>query len=465
MSNLLVLIIITLYHRFVKFFVRLSQKLIVGIFILDILQVLLYNSRQILGHSTIKKSTDWEVFMIVKFKMTNFLSFLNPITLDMTANQYFKEMQDTLIIGSDNKKYLRSVGVYGANATGKSNLYFGLHFFRLIVINSMNKPNSTEKPILSRCYLPYAFSDKDDNIVFELTAQIKGNEYTYGFEYNDSEICREWLYSSSLTTKRKTSLINRDKVIRLGASVRQECDIFKTQIPSHGLALTFYSSLNLETTVFTDVFEAIDNMIFYDPDDNRDILESILPLVIDNEKERLLLFLSSIDSGIIDIEYEEYSNINKKEFITYHVGENNKKYGINLYNESLGTIKSIIVFIHIMHALHTNGLLVADEIDSELHPKLMEHFIKMFNNDKSTAQLLYTAHDPYMLNADRIRRDQALFISKDRFGHSSINPMRRDEKHSVRKDASYIDDYLQGKYSSIPTYTDHYTSAKNHESD
>ena len=269
--------------------------------------------------------------MLAQFSMKNVLSFKDETILDLTSIPAYKEHPYNLIIGT-NDRFVRTAAIYGANASGKSNLYNGIQLFQKIVVNSMNIVDATEDNVLKTYYSPFAFELENEPSEYQIVICSYDKEYTYGFEFNDTIILSEWLYKKDYTSNRKSIILERaDKDITIGASIIRECDKYKKQIPPETLALTFFSKLSLHTEVFQDVFSEISRMMIVDTGyyENPRIMDRLLPDIINNNKNELIRFLTVIDTGIKDISYE---NIDKKtEFFTYHKDKDKKDYRLNLY--------------------------------------------------------------------------------------------------------------------------------------
>ena len=386
--------------------------------------------------------------MIVQFSMKNVLSFKDEAVLDMSSIPAYKEHNYNLIILGNGDKLLRVAAVYGANASGKSNLYLGMRMFQDIVINSMNNVGDIEDKVLERCYQPFAFEDAAENSEFQIILSDDNAEYKYGFEFNSKQIVGEWLYKRDYSTNRTSTFVERDcKDISIGASIRRECDKYKEQVPKEALALTFFSRLNLKTSIFRRVFDEIRGMMIVDTGfyENNRVIEKYLPDVIDSNKIDLLSFLTAIDTGIKDISYE---TVDKKiVFYTTHIGRDKKKHSINLYNESHGTLKSIIIYIFASSVIAKNGSMIVDELNVKLHPLLLKFIVDLFYNQDSRAQLIYTTHDTTLMDKKFFRRDQIWFVQKDEYGYSTLSAL---SDFKVRSDASFEKDYLSGVYGGIP---------------
>jgi AAA15 family ATPase/GTPase len=120
-------------------------------------------------------------------------------------------------------------------------------------------------------------------------------------------------------------------------------------------------------------------------------------------------------------------------------------------NESLGTQKFYTIAPFILKAIETGLPLIIDELEAQLHPKLTKQIIEIFNNPETNpknAQLLAITHDTNLLSAKLFRRDQILFVEKDKYGASHLYSLA--EFKGVRNDASFENDYLMGRYGAVP---------------
>lgn len=386
--------------------------------------------------------------MLVQFKAKNVLSFKDEVTLDLAAINAYKEHSDNLIDIGIGERFLKVAAIYGANASGKSNLYLAMAYFQRIIMESLNNVNDGEEMVIQELYRPYKFDEEKENSEFEIIVIREGYEYRYGFEYNSRNIVEEWLYRKNLNTKRSVNIFERfGEQIVFGASVRKECEVYKEQIPTETLTLSFFNRLKVKTDLFHIVFSAImDTLVvptsFYEDFGN---LETFLPIVIDQEKDKLIEFLSAIDTGIRDIRYDDSEK--NVSFFTYHRGKNGKDYELGLYEESEGTIKSIILYIYARLSIINNKSMFVDELNIKLHPLLLKFIIDLFYDETSSAQLIYTTHDTTLMDKKFFRRDQIYFVQKDEFGLSSLSSL---SDFKVRSDASFEKDYLAGVYGGIP---------------
>ena len=319
---------------------------------------------------------------------------------------------------------------------------WALQLFRRIVSQSLNNVDDGAESVLKKCSKPFSFEENKGNSEFEIVQILRDEEYQYGVEYNSEKIVMEWLYRKSLKTNRKVTIFERTmQKVNLGVYVRKKCEAYKDQIPPETLLLSFFNKLKLKTDIFKTVYSGITDVLVFMSDDYEDtrFLDALLPKVIDGKKEKLLEFLTAIDIGIKDITYKEKETL----FFTFHKGADGELYPLNLYDESEGTIKSIMLFIHAHMAIINDYVLVMDELNVKLHP----FFIDLFYDNNSMAQLIYTTHDTTLMDKKFFRRDQIWFVQKDELGHSELCAL---SDFKVRSDASFEKDYLAGVYGGIP---------------
>ncbi len=386
--------------------------------------------------------------MIVQFSLKNVLSFKDKAVLDMTAIPAYKEHRYNLAEMGNGEALLKVAAIYGANASGKTNFYFGMEVFRRIVTRSLDVVGETEEHVLEHAYMPFAFEEKRTPSEFQIVVCNDRAELTYGFEYDRERIVSEWFYRKDFHTKRTSVILERDvDGIHLGSSVRRECDKYGEQIPCETLALTFFGRLKLKAQVFRELFVEIQKMLVIDTNafENKRVIRTLLPSIIDKEKQGLLEFLAAIDVSIRDISYKMVDE--QIVFFSTHRGKDGKDYLLNLFSESQGTIKSIVIYIFASTVIQQNGTLIVDELNVKLHPLLLKFIIDLFYQEDSKAQLIYTTHDTTLMDKKFFRRDQIWFVDKDVDGYSRLTAL---SDYKVRPDASFEKDYLAGVYGGIP---------------
>lgn len=392
--------------------------------------------------------------MLVQFMLKNVLSFKEETILDMTAVPAYKEHEYNLIKHGD-ENFLKVAAIYGANASGKSNLHQAWNFFQSIVVESFNNTvdnvGDHRLSAIAKYYVPFSFEEAPGNSEFQIIFIDDIFEYRYGFEYNASQIVSEWLYRRNENTRRTSTIFERTAdTINLGASVRRECDKYKEQVPNDTLALSFFNKLTLKTDLFNTVYTytTLNTQVIKSNNyESIDALKGFLPKILSakKSKEKLLSFLSSIDTGIRDLNFDDRDKDIR--FYTKHLGKDGALHSLDLYAESEGTIKSIMIYIFVQRAIANNKSLFVDELNTKLHPLLLKYIIDLFYEPSSNAQLIYTTHDTTLMDKKFFRRDQICFVQKDSLGYSTLSSL---SDFKVRSDASFEKDYLAGVYGGIP---------------
>ncbi len=385
--------------------------------------------------------------MLIQFSLRNFLSFKDEAVLDMSAIETYKEHEYNLITAKTGAKFIKAAAIYGANASGKSNIFTAFNTFQKIVSESFNSVPPGEKIPIHKYFRPFQFDSEQNNTELEIVLMINGSEYKYGFEYNSSQIVTEWLYETISESKEVRPIFERATTLSLAPDIQVECSAYSDQIPQETLVLTFLSRLKLKNPVFKRLYREITGIVsltsrYYQ---NPSFIESLLTDIIDRDKQSLLSFLTAIDAGIKDIEYSRRDkNIY---FCTSHEDKDGKYYKLPLYNESEGTIKSILVFIHVKKAIKSNNTVFIDELNAQLHPLLLKFIIDLFYDKNSRAQLIYTTHDTTLLDQRFFRRDQIWFVEKDMSGHSRLTSLA---EFQLPQEGTFGINYLAGVYGAIP---------------
>lgn len=389
--------------------------------------------------------------MLIQFTLKNFLSFKGEATLDMSAIPAYKDHEYNLLRLDDENQFLKVAAIYGANASGKSNIFTAMNTFKRIIIESFNNVASDEKLPIHKYFRPFYFDKDQDNTEFEIILMIEDKEYQYGFEYNNEKIIAEWLYEKMKNSEEKIVILEREEQMIFGQQISEECSLYKQQIPKETLALTFLSRLRLKNSIMGRVYKAITEIqIVSAPYYKQSNIEKLLPDLIEKDKEELIKFLSAADVGIKDISYEKKNG--SMSFYTSHLDEYSNEYLLPLFDESEGTIKSILVYAQAKSSILNNRVMLIDELNAQLHPLLLKFIIDLFYNSKSQSQLIYTTHDTTLLDQRFFRRDQIWFVNKDHQGHSSLTSLA---EFKLPKGNGYGFNYLAGVYGAIPHLADY----------
>lgn len=407
--------------------------------------------------------------MIVQFSVENFMSIKEKVVFSMLASSD-KEIPENLILGKK-ENYLKSAVMYGANASGKSNLIKAMNAVVIMMRNSNNMQPGLKLPIV-----PFKF-DKEyvkKPSSFELIMIINNIKYVYGFVADENRIYEEYLYY--YPNGKETELFERTQVNKYHYTSNENVlkDIVSKNMENKFLLATA-TTWNYEKT--KPVYEFITNGIeilfdyntikplsfsLYKNDNNGELKEFSLNIL--NEAE---MNISGYNVTNVEITDEQLSAIplelrgffNKKtrsfHITTRHniTTEDGKEEDIDLdfEEESLGTQNMFILNPILLYVLKKGKVLIIDELDRSLHPFLVEYIVKIFNSEKynkNGAQLIFNTHDTNLLNLSLFRRDQIWFTEKDyKKGATDLYPL---DDFPVRKTENVEKGYLNGRYGAIP---------------
>lgn len=394
--------------------------------------------------------------MLCQFTVKNFKSIRDEVTLDMQAAA-ISEHEDRVIIDRDEEKYLPVSAVYGPNGGGKSNVLAALNTLVAKVLRPLfATEDSDDKVLLQKKIIvePFAFSEcKDEPTEFELFFRTDAAEYRYILHVKRDVVLYESLDRVKIETGRRSALFTRDEsgIVLKGAFAKLKVsdELSKT--------LTLLSYLGIVykgNAVVRDVlswFEYGINFLNY----GNPIQELRMAVsTSENVKHLMLDMIQEMDLDIVDfrVEKKESGGI---DIFTKHCIDGVET-EIDLFDESSGTQKLFGLLPFIAESLLTGTVLVVDELDAKIHPLLLRHIIMMFNDmsiNRHKAQLIFTSHDLSTMNSEVFRRDEIWFVAKGNEENSmlySLVEFKNEKGESVRKDAKFDKQYLEGKYGADP---------------
>ena len=380
--------------------------------------------------------------MIIQFSIANYLSFKEPATLSLAATSLREPEAEangaSFELDGINLKLLKSAVVFGANASGKSNLIKALHFFKDFVFNSFKALQSDEQ-ISVEPYRLNVVSAKEPSMM-EMVMVVEGSIFRYGFEVTPTEVCKEWLYKKACKRRSKEiELFYRDSgQFNVHAKYSQAQELVnKKMIRDNALLLSTLAQFNDPTAV--SLIRWLGETQCLTEQDETNIWKDALKHLDDpNMRQRIVSFSQFADLGLDDIE-----KVNNRLVSTHALFDNdgNKAGDVSFpfeVNESEGTLKYFAFAYPTLHALDTGTRLIIDELGAKLHPTLLEHIVGLFNNASTNprnAQLIFT------------RRDQIWFTQKDIYGASRLFSLA---EYKVRSNAPFERDYLLGKFGATP---------------
>ncbi len=418
--------------------------------------------------------------MLIEFTVGNFRSFFPHMTLSMVASK-LKEgsaLDQDPLIKTRKWDLLRSAGVFGPNASGKSNLIRAISYMRFLTLQSATGLQVGESTSVKRFLLNPLGEEKPAffQIIFLDEA---GVQYRYGFELDEQRIHAEWLYRRR---QREVMLFVRDgQTFDISSSFRKGSRDLENRTRGNALFLSVLAQFNhpLATHLLQwfrtklGVISGIDDEGYMPYTLNRAEKDSLF-------REKIIELLSIADLGIQGMRIETFDlrdpNIPEdvREFFRHLAEQDGKKLDeitlkraellhpvfqdgkqvgerpIALEEESAGTQKFFAMLGPVIDTLEQGMVLAIDELDARLHPLLTRELIRLFNSpvtNPHNAQLIFATHDVSLLGEGLLRRDQVWFTEKDRHGQTILYSLAEMKE---RKDASYLKNYLLGRYGAIP---------------
>lgn len=414
--------------------------------------------------------------MLIEFTVGNYLSIKDRQTLRLDASS-ISEYKDQLI-NAGRYQLLRSAVIYGANASGKSNVLKAMATMGYIVITSAERSSTAEIEVE-----PFLLNTETEKApsYFEIVFVLNGNRYRYGFEADRKVIQAEWLYAAKKEQEKPLFLREKDGIevfasFKEGKGLEEKtrnnalflavCDQFNGQIaeqifewfnkllPVSGIGHDRFRSALLRLIEAPPIQERLMNVVtqlnlgFSDVHLQKEKIDDAALLAMPTETRRIYLDLLQ-GQRTVDIMtvHKKYDSNNR--FVDNVIFDLQTR-------ESSGTNKFFDLLAPIYLAILDRGILVIDELDAKLHPLMTQAIIRTFNDPElnpNNAQLIFATHDTNLLTYGGFRRDQIYFTEKDQYGATcmySLVEYQEENGDKVRKDRSFEKDYIQGRYGAIP---------------
>ncbi len=411
--------------------------------------------------------------MLVEFSVENFLSIRERLSLKLEATSFKEHPENITRKGKEN--ILTTLAIYGANASGKTNLFKAMTH-AIITIRNSNNIQITNQLMM----VPFKFDEESYKkpSSFEFVFIAKDNKkYIYGFSATPFVIIDEYLYVYN--SAKATLIFDRTQTTKykFARNYKAEFEVIEKRNTSNKLFLSTATSWNSEATkpafewfaTGIDTYTNIEEM-------QLTVLEQYRAEVNKEYTSFALDLLRKADINIsnINIEFREIPVETAKtnpfglmfnigmptrqieyKITTYHKLKDskgkNKDYPLMLNEESLGT-QQLFIFAPLLKQAFSQGrTLVIDEIEKSLHPSIVKLIINAFRDKKlniNEGQLIMTTHQTSVLDLDIFRRDQVYFTEKD--FNTGVTDLYSLDKHSIRKTENIEKNYLQGRYGAIP---------------
>jgi len=427
--------------------------------------------------------------MLIQFSVGNILSFSEIVKFSMMGVPSVKEFENVNSFADPTQKFklLKSAAIYGANASGKSNLIHSISIMKSFVLNSFrdalleknNKILSITKFLLKKKY-------EEKPSFFEIVFIHKNKRYRYGFEVSDGIIESEWLFFVNTNKEIKLFFREKKKIYVNNRSFKEGAGL-ENKTRENVLFLTVVAQLNGErSSKVIDWFKKIkiasglndfghgsftlskyktdgkfkkwaqsifDSLDIVELSTKKEILPTLNSELIQKGGKKSMLSKKMV-SALQEIQ-NEIGEIDR--IITWHNKYNTDSAIIEKVpfdfntQESEGTKKIINFLGPIYDALSNGYVLVVDELDSRLHPLLTIMIVRFFHEyNVNNAQLVFASHDTNLLKKEYFRRDQIWFTEKNEYGETDLYSLIEYKEAHVRKDASFDKNYLKGRYGATP---------------
>ncbi|RTJ99853.1 ATP-binding protein [Campylobacter jejuni] len=417
--------------------------------------------------------------MLIEFRVENFLSIQDEQVLSMVASS-----DNTFLTSHTNNdkklKLLKSSVLYGANASGKSNIIKALAIMKKIAISSANGQRGDKLPII-----PFLLGNEDNKPTkFEIIFIQNDTKYQYGFILNSEKILEEWLliFGESNRAQKWFERIYNEKEEKynysFGAKFIGSKQLWAENTRDNALFLSVAIQLNNEQ--LKPVFDFFLKYIRVTCTDSWNDGQEVTIDILLQDKQKIISYLKRADLDIEDIVVEETelnktnlmqenipqeikqmmqtdlekgARLKKTDIKTIHTNQQGKQILFDMLElESQGTQKFFKLIGPWVEALEQGCTIVVDELNTHLHPLMTKFLVNLFHNEdlnKSNAQLIFTTHDTSILNQDIFRRDQIWFCEKQNKA-TKLYPL---SDFKVRKDKTNLEnDYLLGRFGALPYF-------------
>ena len=390
--------------------------------------------------------------MLCQFSFQNFKSYREETTFDFQASA-IPEFADSLITKDKCSSLLPVSAVYGPNGGGKSNLLLALASLISTVVKPIHQLEKNRKSLIMQQKVtaePFLFDavSEEESTEFQIFFRTEEYEYRYYLGVLKDEISAETLDRKKIGGKKPAHIFYREgEEISLGTILQKEN--VNTNINAKMPFLSFLA-INYNIPVIAEVQEWFESCIirsYANP-----MAEMQIMVSDDTEfKKQILLLLNDMGIDVDDYRFDEKE---KQLYLKRRIGK--EEYELPFDHESDGTKKLIAALPVLLVALQEGRLVIIDELDAKLHPKLLRYVISMFKNrkiNKHGAQLLFTSHDMATMKNTVFRRDEIWFAALNE-SHSSeiysLYEIRREDNERVNSTAAFDKQYMEGRYGADP---------------
>ncbi|MEO1627600.1 MAG: ATP-binding protein [Bacteroidota bacterium] len=408
--------------------------------------------------------------MVLEIKLSNFFSIGEEVILDLRAgkiNTAKSRLLSDNIFQFKDTEVLKTAAIYGANASGKSNLIKAIRFCIAMVCQSHNH---NEDSVFN--FVPFKFgSFRKQASTFSIRFVHEAIEYEYSFSLTQTEILTESLYHyphgrrAKVFARDESAGDSKKEKYSVGISViRRPLDVAES---TSRKTLFVSRASQMDREIPKRIFRFFSQSVI---GGNPSYSIADISKLINLYKAPLLKALQMADSDIIDfkqkVKAEKGKNIRANmetqeaffedaifasiEIKTYHRYASKVPFDF-MTEESKGTKQLFFLMLIVLDVLKNNKTIFLDEIEDSLHPKIIDYLIKLFHASPG-AQLIFSTHNTNLLDLNKFRKDQIWFVNKTDRGNSDLYSLY--DYADFRDTMDLEKAYLQGRFDSIPIIDD-----------
>ena len=405
--------------------------------------------------------------MLIQFNFKNYKSFRDEATLDMTAINDIQDFSERVVSIAD-EKLLTVTAIYGANASGKSNVYSAFKYMTNYVKESFGYGDDED---FSREQLPVTFlfdrvsanAESSFEVYFIINERSVAKSYNYGFCVNREGITEEWLNVKPSGADKYNRVFYRhtaDDTLDLSGLSNDRREIIQLSLEKEALIVSLGAKLKIQECKEVRDWFAENRFADFANIEENSYLFSRLPYNFGEDKavqQRVVDYLATFDNHIKDF---------KTKRLPVNANDGRRSYKINsvhkmidssdttvipLQEESAGTLKMFALYPDLQEVLKNGSVFFVDELNARLHPLLVRNFLLTFLDPKintNHAQLIFTTHDTWQMKKEFLRKDEIWFTEKDDKGLSTLYSLA---DFTDLGDGDFESDYLFGEFGAIPT--------------
>ncbi len=416
--------------------------------------------------------------MLIQFNFQNYKSFRDETSLDLSATKITEHTDHVVNIAND--KLLKVAAIYGANASGKSNVHHAFEHMSYYVIDSFKFGDEDESRQKSNTedrinVTPFLFGGKsrEEETTFEVfyidNSEDTGRTYQYGFSIKESRIVEEWLYSKAKTARNQYRTVfyrKGDHLDLSGLKNKIHEENIKLALNPEVLIVSLGAKLKIEKLKKVRDWFWNNEVLDFGNIDEDFFRSRVLPKNFTRDakvQKNVIDYFASFDDAIHEFEVKKSQLTDEEDArakfqinALHKMTDSDEHVPLPLKLESSGTLKMFSLYPSLKHVLDCGGILFVDELNARLHPLLVRNIILTFLSTEinaKNAQLIFTTHDVWQFSNELLRRDEIWMVNKNKDGASelySLSDFKDEDGGKVRRNEALAKNYLTGNYGAIP---------------